>query len=155
MRPFFSPSVLALAISVSVCVNASPLSTPFDEPQQRSLLMAPIVEADHPHGTINNSYIVVFKDNITPSLMYNHLDFLERAQDEDATFADDEDAGLRHVYDGPIKGYAGRFSPYVLDRIRSAPEVAYVERDQIVRIQKTQHGAPWVNYFSPIQSCDE
>jgi cerevisin len=150
MRPSISRSVVALAISVAVCVNASPLSTPFDEPQQRSLLMAPIVEADHPHGTINNSYIVVFKDSITPALMYNHLDFLERAQDEDATFADDDDAGLSHVYDGLIKGYAGRFSPYILDQIRAAPEVAYVERDQIVRIQKTQYGAPWVNSFFPI-----
>ena len=146
MRSYFSRSFIALAVSVAVCVNGTPLSTnPLDEPQQRSLLMAPIIEAEHPHGTINNSYIVVFKDNITPALMYNHLDFLARAQDEDPSF-DDEDDGLRHVYDGGIKGYAGRFSHAVLQQIRSMPEVDYVERDQIVRIQKTQFGAPWVGF---------
>ena len=59
---------------------------------------------------------------------------------------DDEDDGLRHVYDGVIKGYAGRFSHAVLQQIRSMPEVDYVERDQIVRIQDVQYGAPWVGF---------
>ena len=151
MRSYLSRSFIALAISVAVSVHGSPLSTdPLDELQQRSHMMAPIIEAEHPYGTINNSYIVVFKDNITPALMYNHLDLLARVQDEDRSF--DEEDGLRHVYEGVIKGYAGRFSHAVLRHIRSMPEVNYVERDQIVstqqkpRQQVIQYGAPWVSF---------
>jgi cerevisin len=52
--------------------------------------------------------------------------------------------GIHHVYDRILKGYAGRFSDITIDRIRSMPKVAYVERDQVVLAQETQSGAPWV-----------
>ena len=42
--------------------------------------------------------------------------------------------------DTHIKGYAGRFSDFVLDHIRSMPEVAFVERDQILRTLEVEHG---------------
>ncbi|KAF8271026.1 peptidase S8/S53 domain-containing protein [Lactarius quietus] len=42
-----------------------------------------------------------------------------------------------------MKGYAGRFTDTVLQRIREQPEVDYVERDQIVRTQDIQRTAPW------------
>ena len=61
--------------------------------------------------------------------------------------------GVKHIYDGHVKGYAGAFSDAVIDRIRQLPEVDYVEKDQIVRTldiepvitgYKTQGNAPWV-----------
>jgi len=57
----------------------------------------------------------------------------------------DDMAGVSHVYDGHITGYAGRFSEKVVEQIRRMPEVAYVEKDQIVRTQEVQRGAPWVS----------
>jgi len=49
------------------------------------------------------------------------------------------------VYDGPISGYAGMFSDYVIEQIRAQPEVEFIERDQIVRTQNVtvQGNAPW------------
>src|SRR5215472_14902747 len=112
MRSSWSCSYLIVAISSILCTHATPLSTsPISSPWQRSpFLLAPVIEADHPYGTLNNSYIVVFKDDVSHSLMSNHFDFLARAHHADLTFAGDSDAGLRHVYDGPLKGYSGRFS---------------------------------------------
>ena len=74
--------------------------------------------------------------------MGNHFNFLQAAHSEDPLL--DDGSGIRHVYDSHIKGYAGRFTDVVLQKIREQPEVDYVERDQIVRTQGVQLSAPWV-----------
>jgi cerevisin len=110
-----------------------------------------LLVAEHPHGTVNNSYIVMLKPSVTPALLSNHMNFVSTVH-ASSDFAGDDAAGLRHVYDSHVKGYAGTFSESVVDAIRQMPEVDYVERDQIVRTmeidiqgsQTTQIGAPWV-----------
>ena len=81
------------------------------------------------------------------SLMQNHINFLMAAHNADPLEGDDM-AGISQIYEGHINGYAGRFTPNVLDQIRRMPEVAYVEKDQIVQTQEinTQKSAPWVSY---------
>ena len=87
----------------------------------------------------------MLKDDLPVSLMQNHINFLMAAHDADPLVGDDL-AGITHVYEGhTINGYAGRFTTNVLDQIRKMPEVAYVERDQIVRTQDVQKSAPWVS----------
>ena len=146
--------VLAVALSAS----ASPLSTnPHALPRAGSpLAVAPLFVDEHPHGTVNNSYIVMLKPNVTPALLTNHMNFVSNVH-ANSDFAGDDAAGLRHVYDSHVKGYAGTFSEDVVDAIRQMPEVDYVERDQMVRTldidvglgsdsQTIQKGAPWVSY---------
>jgi cerevisin len=84
----------------------------------------------------------MLKDNLPVSLMQNHINFLMAAHDADPLVGDDM-AGINQIYEGHINGYAGRFTPNVLDQIRRMPEVAYVEKDQIVRTLDTQRTAPW------------
>ncbi|KAG6910443.1 hypothetical protein DXG01_010798 [Tephrocybe rancida] len=106
------------------------------------LSLAPLVVADHPHGTLNNSYIVMLKQGVSQSLKVNHLNFLEAAHNEHPLHG--EESGIKHIYDGhQFSGYAGRFSHSVVQRLRGMPEVAYIEQDQIVRTQEVQKGAPW------------
>ena len=140
----FTFVVLAVALGAS----ASPLSTdPHSIPRERApLAVAPLLVEEHPHGTVNNSYIVMLKPNVAPALMANHMNFVQFAHQESQLAGDDLVGGLRHVYDSHVKGYSGAFSEAVIDRIRQLPEVDYVEKDQIVRTQKTntQTGAPWV-----------
>jgi len=75
--------------------------------------------------------------------MQNHLNFLSAAHESDTLLADDAFSGLKHVYDGLIKGYAGSFTDNVIEQIRRMPEVAYVERDQIMHTVDVQRTAPW------------
>jgi len=134
-----------LTVSIATSAFASPLSTSsVVQTNSSPLTFAPLVVSDHPHGTINNSYIVMLKDDLPPSLMQNHINFLMAAHNEDPLVGD-ELAGISQIYEGHINGYAGRFTANVLDQIRRMPEVAYVERDQIVRTQdvETQRTAPW------------
>lgn len=55
----------------------------------------------------------------------------------------DSDSGIRQVYDGHIKGYAGRFTEGTISKVREMPEVNYVEKDSLVRTMEVQRKAPW------------
>ncbi|KAI0343541.1 hypothetical protein BDW22DRAFT_1355993 [Trametopsis cervina] len=144
----YSLVVLAVALGAS----ASPLSTdPHALPRMGSpLAVAPLLVAEHPHGSVNNSYIVMLKPHVSPALLTNHMNFVSSVHAQ-SQYAGDDAAGLRHVYDSHVKGYAGTFSESVVEAIRQMPEVDYVERDQIVRTLEfevqggvsTQVGAPW------------
>ncbi|KAF8161425.1 subtilisin-like serine protease [Crassisporium funariophilum] len=122
-----------LSTSHNVQHNPSPLSV---------TILAPLVAADHPHGTINNSYIVMLKDDVSVARKQNHMNFLLAAHSADPLVGD-EFAGVQQIYDGHVTGYAGRFTESVLAQIRKMPEVKYVEKDQIVRTQEVQRSAPW------------
>ena len=137
-----------LTVSLATSAFATPLSTSsVVQTDPSPLIFAPLVASDHPHGTINTSYIIMLKDDLPPSLMQNHINFLMAAHNADPLVGD-ELAGISQIYEGHINGYAGRFTTNVLDQIRRMPEVAYVEKDQIVRTQdvQTQRTAPWVSY---------
>ncbi|KAG5638443.1 hypothetical protein H0H81_012660 [Sphagnurus paluster] len=133
-----------VAISLASSTGATPLSTPpHHAPSLNSpLMLAPLLKADHPHGSINNSYIVMLKHDLPQSLKTNHFNFLQMAHSEDPLLT--PNSGIQQVYDGHmISGYAGRFSDAVVQRLRAMPEVAYIEQDQVVRTMDIQRGAPW------------
>ncbi|KAJ7698121.1 peptidase S8/S53 domain-containing protein [Mycena rosella] len=61
-----------------------------------------------------------------------------------------DDAGIKHIYEGLINGYAGRFSEIVMHQLRSMPEVQYIEHDRVVHTMGSmdimiQKGAPWLS----------
>ena len=155
--------ITLLAVSLA---SATPLSTYHGSSRDvQSISFAPLLDAEHPHGTVNSSYIVMLKDDIAPALMANHMNFLQNVHASDPEA--DAFAGLTHVYDGHVKGYAGKFSAGTVDQIRLMPEVEYVEHDQIVRtleverynefeVEKhaTQKGAPWVSRVTrSVEDC--
>ncbi|KIK69046.1 hypothetical protein GYMLUDRAFT_91448 [Collybiopsis luxurians FD-317 M1] len=139
-----------LAVSLATAAYASPLSTSsYNAPFQRpGYVQAPLLEEGHVHGTVNNSYIVMLREDFhSPAFLNNHLNFLQTKHTESPLLG--EDSGVRHVY--PF-GYAGFFHDDVIDQLRALPEVDYIERDQIVRISdepladdsiKVQRGATW------------
>ena len=154
--------ITLLAVSLA---SATPLSTYHGSSRDvQSISFAPLLDAEHPHGTVNGSYIVVLKRGVEPAHVANHMNFLQNVHAADP--AQDLFAGLTHVYDTHLNGYAGHFSDFVVNHIRSMPEVDYVERDQIVRTLEvsredefnaekftTQNGAPWVSHTILDVSC--
>jgi cerevisin len=132
-----------LAVFFTSYAVSKPLSTsPNFNVKPSPLTLAPLVVEDHPHGTINNSYIVLLKHDLPTALKDSHMNFLLTAHGDDPLMGD-ELAGINHVYDGHITGYSGRFTEKVIEQIRRLPEVMFVEKDQIVRTQETQRSAPW------------
>lgn len=139
-------SVLAAASS-ALSTPLSTYSNALRQPAHSPLDVAPLHAPTTPGSqAINNSYIVMFKDGIHPTAFAAHMDFLVDAHEMNPLMG--EDAGISHVWDSHIQGYAGRFSADVVDLIRHQPEVDYVEVDQVVHTMnldgKTQNSAPWV-----------
>jgi cerevisin len=93
---------------------------------------------------LNDSYIIMLKEDLDSSLMDNHFNFLQ-AVHEESSFAGDESSGVRQIYDGHIKGYAGRFAEGTINRLREMPEVSFIEKDSIVKTMEldVQRSAPW------------
>jgi len=137
-------SIPLIVLSVAGAISATPLSTSthYTSRDRAPWVTAPLIEEHHPHGSLNNSYIVVFREDVKALHVENHMNFLQATHYANPlTGADDH--GIRHVYDGHIRGYNGKFSSETVDAIRQMPEVAYVERDQIVQAYDVQKGAPW------------
>ncbi|KAJ7350736.1 peptidase S8/S53 domain-containing protein [Mycena albidolilacea] len=134
-------SFFTLALSLAGAVSSTPLSTSsFYTPAQRnSLTPAPFAEHQQ-YGHVNNSYIVVLKKDAPSNAMQNQFNFLTAAHQEQPLV--DGVFGIKHVYPH-INGYAGHFSPDSVEQLRAMPEVDFIERDQIVRIQDVQKQAPW------------
>ncbi|KAF5357341.1 hypothetical protein D9758_005948 [Tetrapyrgos nigripes] len=144
-----------LAISLAASTYASPLSTsPYNLPTQRSpFTKAPLFQTEHYHGTVNGSYIIKLREDISPSLMMNHFNFVDSKHQDNSFVAPDGCSGVKHVYDSHVlKGYAGCFHEDVIEQLRFMPEVEHIELDQIVRATDDvaddehitkQKGAPW------------
>jgi len=92
---------------------------------------------------IPDSYIVVFKKDAPASSLMNHFTRLNSLIDLANIRGNDENE-LKHVYNmEKLKGYAGKFSPNVLEKIRESEDVAYVEKDSVVYTTELQRNAPW------------
>ncbi|KAF8706780.1 Peptidase inhibitor I9, partial [Rhizoctonia solani] len=135
---------------LAVPALATPLSTS-TEPLIRGnvgLNLAPVVS--HPsaeQAIIPNQYIVVLKPEATLDDLNAHA---MAVQSHDETSPLTDGPGLTHIFDGVLKGVAGKFSDATLDKIRAMPEVDYIERDQVVYairepVEKydTQKASPW------------
>ncbi|KAK1234244.1 proteinase B [Marasmius sp. AFHP31] len=137
-----------IALTLSSSAYATPLSTYPDSnanvPRRGFLEKAPLLQTEHYHGSINNSYMVILRDDSPQSVVDNHMNFLQSSHFNGALLP--EHAGVRRIYDGGhIKGYAGEFSEAAIETLRLRPEVDYVEKDQVVKVAEiaTQKTAPW------------
>jgi len=85
--------------------------------------MAPLI-APSEGDIIPDAYFVVFKSGTKAKEQSSWVQSLHR-QSAWASSFDEEEAGVRHVYDmGLFQGLAGRFGPEVLEEIRLHPDVS-------------------------------
>ncbi|KAF7356090.1 hypothetical protein MVEN_00939000 [Mycena venus] len=142
-------SILFATLVLTSAVSARPITDCHTDPRSPlhgAFNFAPLLGGDEPHAVINDSYIVVLKKDASVAHVQNHFNFLQTVQEENPLI--DGGVGIRHIYDGPVSGYAGRFSPTAMHQLRSMPEVDYIEHDRVVQTLgtigvTTQKGAPW------------
>ncbi|CAG8552638.1 2280_t:CDS:10 [Diversispora eburnea] len=111
--------------------------------------VAPLLSSDASE-IVEDSYIVVFKNQLDDEkIKYHHNCVRSLVKEENKKlakrgFLDKLISGLKHTYNFKnLKGYSGRFSPDVLEKIRRSEEVAWVEKDQVVYTTELQRNAPW------------
>ncbi|KAI8055796.1 serine protease [Syncephalis plumigaleata] len=108
--------------------------------------VAPLLSAEDA-DIIEDSYIVVLKKDLSEEQLENHHNMLAAFLAQHGGLVDDGGQNqLRHVYEmDNLRGYAGKFTSEVVEKVRVASEVDFVERDSTVyatRVQ-TQYNAPW------------
>ncbi|KAG8924970.1 serine protease [Tulasnella sp. 418] len=117
--------VTAIVLVFAAHSLASPLSTYHLVERQidGGLSLAPLLTSSIPESHIENSYIVVLKDGVD---LTSHTNLVMNAHSEDSS----DLSGLKHVYDGQIKGYAGQFSSSTIHKLRAMAEVDYNDVDE-------------------------
>ncbi|KAJ7181146.1 subtilisin-like serine protease [Mycena filopes] len=145
--------VLLATFFLAPAVSSRPITDCHTDPNsplhdRAAFNFAPLLGGEQPHGLINDSYIVVLKTDASRAHLQNHFNFLQTAQAQSPLLGAG-DAGIRHIFDGPIHGYAGRLSLAAMHQLRGMPEVDYIEHDRVVAVGTgddgiaTQKGAPW------------
>ncbi|CAG8812836.1 4734_t:CDS:2, partial [Racocetra persica] len=99
--------------------------------------LAPLLSSRNAE-VIPDQYIVVFKDQLPKERVEYHHNCIRSFVEEENTklakrgILDKLIHGITHIYDLKVlKGYAGKFTKEVLNKIRQSDEVAWVERDQV------------------------
>jgi len=112
--------------------------------------VAPLFSPGDSGEIINDQYIVVFKKDLANHKAQEHHSCMTSfIQEEEASLRkrglfDNLISRIKHTYDfNYFKGYAGRFSQDMLEKIRASDEVAYVEHDQMVYASEIQRNAEW------------
>ena len=105
--------------------------------------LAPLYVHDgQPNDRLDNSYIVMFQDNVAPDVLSSHMSFVTLLNELNPLQTEGEagSSGVDHVYDSVVaKGYSGKFSENVVDMIRTRPEVKYVEQDTEIRLHNVMN----------------
>lgn len=127
------PSIILPAAMSCFIAGGAPCTPWYYVPTRTHLSVAPLHAGDHPHGTIDNSYIVAFREDVFPALMGNYLNFLQMARASDSLRGDTVVDSLRHVCEGGLERYVGKFTEGVVGQIPRMPEVNLAEKNQVVR----------------------
>ncbi|KAI1964053.1 proteinase B [Ophidiomyces ophidiicola] len=119
---------------------------------------APILSSTN-SKEVPDSYIIVFKKNVSPSSAAAHHLWVQDLHTTTMAkrslrkrnqfpFKNDVFDGLKHTYDiaGALLGYSGQFDEEVIEQVRRHPDVQYIEKDSEVHALEepvTQANAPW------------
>lgn len=145
-----SIKTVALFVSAATAVfalfSASIDALPHAEPSQLRTpgSVAPLLAAEDA-DLIPDNYIVVLKKDLTEQQLEDHHNLLAAFLAQHGGLVDEGGENeLRHVYDmDGLRGYAGKFTEEVIEHVRKAPEVDFVERDSVVYATALQRNAPW------------
>ena len=89
---------------------------------------------------IPNNYIVVFKESV-PKASVEALKANLVQEHEMSTSSMEGPKRSFHI--GGFKGFSGEFDSKTLKKLRSNPDVAYIQQDGVVHTMGTQENAPW------------
>ncbi|KAM0549882.1 hypothetical protein ACHAPJ_009129 [Fusarium lateritium] len=129
------------ALTLSMAAVASAASFSVGTIHEKAAPILSSIDAE----TIPDSYIIKFKDHVDAASANDHHLWVQDTHQQGETdrlelrkrslpFSDKTFSGLKHSFDigDAFKGYAGHFDESMIEKIRSHPDVEYIERDTLV-----------------------
>jgi subtilisin family serine protease len=95
--------------------------------------LAPVYKFNNVPADMQDSYIVVFKDDVIASDI----------DGESEKMCGNVSAKRERTFKHAIKGFTGRLTASAIEEFRKNPKVKYIEQNQVVKIVATQTGATW------------
>jgi subtilisin family serine protease len=96
--------------------------------------LAPVYKANNVPADLQDSYIVVFKDDVAES----------EIDGESERMCGNSSAKKERTFKHAIKGFSGRLTATAIEEFRKNPKVKYIEQNQVVTlVATTQPGATW------------
>ncbi|MDP2207795.1 MAG: S8 family serine peptidase [Bacteroidota bacterium] len=125
---FFS-MVIILVLSLLGCQDQQSYNP--QEPATQISSTAPQFLKASPQSRIPDSYIVVFKDDVT--------NVSEKAEQ----LANQIGGKVKYIYSSALRGFSINVQEQAIKGLINNPNIAYIEEDQIVSISVTQTNATW------------
>lgn len=95
--------------------------------------LAPVYKSNNVPADLQDSYIVVFKDEVTES----------EIDGESERMCGNVSATKERTFKHAIKGFTGRLTPAAIEEFRRNPKVKYIEQNQVITLVATQTAATW------------
>jgi subtilisin family serine protease len=96
--------------------------------------LAPVYKANNVPADLQDSYIVVFKDDVAE----------EEIDGESERMCGNTSAKKERTFKHAVKGFSGRLTAAAIEEFRRNPKVKYIEQNQVVSlVATTQPGATW------------
>jgi subtilisin family serine protease len=95
--------------------------------------LAPVYKSNNVPADLQDSYIVVFKDEVTESEIDGESDKM----------CGNVSAKKERTFKHAIKGFTGRLTPAAIEEFRRNPKVKYIEQNQVIKLVATQTAATW------------
>ena len=96
--------------------------------------LAPVYKANNVPADLQDSYIVVFKDDVAES----------EIDGESERMCGNSSAKKERTFKHAVKGFSGRLTAAAIEEFRRNPKVKYIEQNQVVSlVATTQPGATW------------
>lgn len=95
--------------------------------------LAPVFKSNNVPADLQDSYIVVFKDEVPES----------EIDGESELMCGNVSAKKERTFKHAIKGFTGRLTTTAIEEFRRNPKVKYIEQNQVIKLVATQSGATW------------
>jgi subtilisin family serine protease len=95
--------------------------------------LAPVYKANNVPADLQDSYIIVFKDDVAES----------EIDGESERMCGNSSAKKERTFKHAIKGFSGRLTAAAIEEFKKNPKVKYIEQNQVVTLVATQNNATW------------
>lgn len=95
--------------------------------------LAPVYKANNVPADLQDSYIVVFKDDVAEA----------EIDGESEKMCGNAKAKKERTFKHAVKGFSGRLTAAAIEEFRRNPKVKYIEQNQVVQIVATQSNPTW------------